>query len=148
MAFFSSSTTWAILSWRSFYVCSCQALENPGQIKLAPKFKDFPAPTAIFKDFPGLHFSKIQGLSMTFKVCVTPVLSVFSIFVLCHLVTAPTHNTKKVQTIQINVLRLYLHICPGGGGWFLPSMGYIGESLFTVFASLTYAYHYLMTLIK
>ena len=25
---------------------------------------------------------------------------------------------------------------------------YIGESLFTLFASLTYAYHYLMTLIK
>ena len=26
--------------------------------------------------------------------------------------------------------------------------GFIGESLFTLFASLTYAYHYLMTLIK
>ena len=51
---------------------------------------------------------------MTFKVCATPVLSVFSIFVLCYLVTAPTHNTKKLPTIQINVLRLYLHICPGG----------------------------------
>ena len=53
---------------------------------------------------------------MTFKVCATPVLSVFSIFLLCHLVTAPTHNTKKVQTILINVLRLHLHICPGGAG--------------------------------
>ena len=53
---------------------------------------------------------------MTFKVCATPVLSVFSIFVLSHLVTATTHNTKKLPTIQINFLRLYLHICPGGGG--------------------------------
>ena len=68
----------------------------------------------------------IQGLSMTFKVCATPVLSVFSIFVLCHLVTAPTHNTKKLPTIQINFLRLYLHICPGGGGGTAPYMGYKG----------------------
>ena len=30
-----------------------QALENPGWIKLAPKFEDFPTPTAIFKDFQG-----------------------------------------------------------------------------------------------
>ena len=37
---------WAILSWRSFCVW----------IKLAPKFKDFPALTAIFKDFQGLEF--------------------------------------------------------------------------------------------
>ena len=28
------------------------------------------------------------------------------------------------------------------------TFAYIGESLFTLFASLTYAYHYLMTLIK
>ena len=63
---------------------------------------------------------------MTFKVCATPVLSVFSIFVLCHLVTATTHNTKKLPTIQINFLRLYLHICPGGGGGVLPYMGYKG----------------------
>ena len=27
-----------------------------GWIKLAPKFKDFPAPTVIFKDFQGLAF--------------------------------------------------------------------------------------------
>ena len=27
-----------------------------GWIKLAPKFKDLPAPTAIFKDFQGLEF--------------------------------------------------------------------------------------------
>ena len=51
---FSSSTTWAILSWRSFCVCFFYSLENPGWTKLAPKFKDFPAPTAIFKDLQGV----------------------------------------------------------------------------------------------
>ena len=45
----------------SYYV-----LENLGWIKLAPKFKDFPAPTAIFKDFQGLelfisNFKDFQG---------------------------------------------------------------------------------------
>ena len=44
--FFSSSTTWAISSWRSFCVCSFYAIENLGWIKLAP--------TAIFKDFQGI----------------------------------------------------------------------------------------------
>ena len=44
---FSPSTTWAILSRK--YFCGC----NPFPlvwITLAPKFKDFPAKTAIFKD--------------------------------------------------------------------------------------------------
>ena len=49
--FFSSSTTWAISSWRSFCVCPFYAIENLGLIKLAPKFKDFPALTEIFKNF-------------------------------------------------------------------------------------------------
>ena len=45
---------------------SYQVLENLGWIKLAPKFKDFPAPTAIFKDFQGLelfisNFKDFQG---------------------------------------------------------------------------------------
>ena len=31
-----------------------------GWIKLAPKFKDVPAPTAIFKDFEGLNFVFIK----------------------------------------------------------------------------------------
>ena len=47
---------------------SYQVLENLGWIKLAPKFKDFPAPTTIFKDFQGLelfisNFKDFQGLS-------------------------------------------------------------------------------------
>ena len=46
-------------------------------------------------------FLKIQGLWRTFNVCATPVLSVFLIFVLRHLVTAHTHNTKKLPIIQI-----------------------------------------------
>ena len=66
--FFGSFTTWAILSWRSFCVCSLYALENLGWIKLAPKFKDFPVPTAILRTFKALNFNfKIQGLSR----CVT-----------------------------------------------------------------------------
>ena len=32
-------------------VCPFYAIENLGLIKLAPKFKDFPALTAIFKNF-------------------------------------------------------------------------------------------------
>ena len=32
-----------------------EALENLGWIKLVPKFKYYPAPTAIFKDFKGLE---------------------------------------------------------------------------------------------
>ena len=47
--FFSSFPTWAILYWKVF-LCSL------GWIKLAPKFKDFPALTAIFKNFQGLEF--------------------------------------------------------------------------------------------
>ena len=37
-----------------------------------------------------------------------------------------------------------------GGGWLTDTYreARIGESLFTLFASLTYVYHYLMTLIK
>ena len=36
----------------------------PGWLKLARKFKDFQAPTVIFKDFQGLEFFfKFQGLS-------------------------------------------------------------------------------------
>ena len=66
--FFGSFTTWAILSWRSFCVCSLYALENLSWIKLAPKFKDFPVPTAILRTFKALNFYfKIQGLSR----CVT-----------------------------------------------------------------------------
>ena len=61
--FFGSSPTWAILSWRSFCVYSFLPLENlKGWIKLALKFKDFSAPTAII----------FQGLSRTFKVCANP----------------------------------------------------------------------------
>ena len=42
-------------------------------IKLALKFKDFPVPTAIFKDFQGLEFSfNIQGLIRVFKVRANP----------------------------------------------------------------------------
>ena len=45
-------------NWKVFlHVCCFQVHENPGWTKLAPKFKDFPAPTAIFKDFQGLEFS-------------------------------------------------------------------------------------------
>ena len=40
-------------------------------MKLALKFKDFPAPTAIFKDFQDLEF--LFSNSRTFKVCVNPV---------------------------------------------------------------------------
>ena len=49
--------------WSSIYI-----------IKFAPKFKDFPALTAIFKDFQGLELElKIQGFLRTFKVCANPV---------------------------------------------------------------------------
>ena len=48
---------------------SYEVLENLGWIKLAPKFKDFPAPTAIFKDFQGeckpcLHHWHLLTLSL------------------------------------------------------------------------------------
>ena len=60
---------------RSFCVCSFQTLENLCWIKLAPKFKDFPAPTAIFKDFQGLelfisNFMDFQGLSRCVRTLV------------------------------------------------------------------------------
>ena len=38
-----------------------QALQDLGWIKLASTFKDFPALTAIFKDFQGLDFKDFQG---------------------------------------------------------------------------------------
>ena len=59
--FFSSSTTSAISTWRS----SVFAPFPLGWIKLALKFKDFPAPTAIFKDLQGLEF--LFPNSRTFK---------------------------------------------------------------------------------
>ena len=42
-----------------------------GWIKLQPKVKDFPGPTAIFKDFQGLEF--LFSNSKTFKVRANPV---------------------------------------------------------------------------
>ena len=42
-----------------------------GWIKLQPKVKDFPGPTAIFKDFQGLEFSFSN--SKTFKARANPV---------------------------------------------------------------------------
>ena len=54
--FFSSFTTGVILSWG--FLCLLLFLWNSTYtIKLALKFKDFPAPTAIFKDFQGCEFS-------------------------------------------------------------------------------------------
>ena len=52
---------------------SCQ-VQSLGWIKLAPKFKDFPVSTAIFKDFqgPGIFILKFQGLSWTFKMHTNP----------------------------------------------------------------------------
>ena len=51
--FFSYSTTSNFILM-VFLCLVLLVLENPGWIKLALKFKDFPAPTAIFKDFQRL----------------------------------------------------------------------------------------------
>ena len=51
-AFFSSSTTRAILSSEGLSVSA--HIENVGWINLAQKLKDFPAATAIFKDSQGV----------------------------------------------------------------------------------------------
>ena len=51
--FFSSSTTSNFILM-VFLCLLLLVLENPGWIKLALKFKDFPAPTASFKDFQRL----------------------------------------------------------------------------------------------
>ena len=52
--FFSSSTTWVILSLRSSCFCSFLFGVLLKLLKLGLKFKVFPAPTAIFKEFQGL----------------------------------------------------------------------------------------------
>ena len=61
-------------SLESMSLCLLLVLcSSPLTIKLALKFKDFPVPTAIFKDFQGLEFSlNIQGLSRIFKVRANP----------------------------------------------------------------------------
>ena len=41
---------------------------------LGTNFKDFPAPTAIFKDLHLNFYFEIQGLSRAFKECVNPVI--------------------------------------------------------------------------
>ena len=46
-----------------------------GWIKLAPKFKGLPAPTAILKDFQGLEF--LFQNSKTFNVHANPVIHIF-----------------------------------------------------------------------
>ena len=61
-----------------------------GWIKLAPKFKDFPAPTANFKDFQG----------RTFKVHVHPVT-----FLLCNL---SIHKADEVQRFGQNICFIFL----------------------------------------
>ena len=48
-------------------------------------------------------------------------------------------NNEEEDSVQIKFKRLLGK---------LTTFAHIGESLFTLFASLTYAYHYLMTLIK
>ena len=52
---------------------SYYALENLGWIKLAPKSKNFPAPTAIFKDFQGLELFISNFKDFPFKVRANPV---------------------------------------------------------------------------
>ena len=61
-----------------------------GWIKLAPKFKDFPAPTANFKDFQG----------RTFKVHAHPVT-----FLLCNL---SIHKADEVQRFGQNICFIFL----------------------------------------
>ena len=61
-----------------------------GWIKLAPKFKDFPAPTATFKDFQG----------RTFKVHARPVT-----FLLCNL---SIHKADEVQRFGQNICFIFL----------------------------------------
>ena len=55
-----------------------------GWIKLAQKFKDFPRPTAVFKDFQGVKliskFKNFQGLSSCMETLSVPIFSIlFSI---------------------------------------------------------------------
>ena len=61
-----------------------------GWIKLAPKFKDFPAPAANFKDFQG----------RTFKVHAHPVT-----FLLCNL---SVHKADEVQRFGQNICFIFL----------------------------------------
>ena len=60
--------------------------------------------------------------------------------------TGGGHRDGRLSQPSLTPLKLF--------SWYIESQGrilddwIIGESLFTLFASLTYAYHYLMTLIK
>ena len=58
-------------------------------------------------------------------------------------VTGANQNARKL--LSTDFILYIIQLSPEGE---VNSGGYIGESLFTLFASLTYAYHYLMTLIK
>ena len=69
-----------------------------GWIKLAPKFKDFPAPTANFKDFQGLEF--LFQNSRTFKVHTHSVT-----FLLCNL---SVHKADEVQRFGRNICLVFL----------------------------------------
>ena len=66
--------------------------------KIQGLFKDFPAPTAIFKDFQGLDFIfKIQGFLSTFKVCANPVASYITYLTCKDLVYGKTRQNEKKQ---------------------------------------------------
>ena len=70
--FFRSSTTWLQFYFfilKAFLCLLLLGTWEPGWIKLAPKFKDFPAPTAIFNAF---QRAKIQGLSRNCKKRANP----------------------------------------------------------------------------
>ena len=93
----------------SYYV-----LENLGWIKLAPKFKDFPAPTAIFKDFQGLELSRwVQTppppLTFTHSVPVFAGKFLFPLFL--HLLKFGIISYWKKENNEFSQTKWFCYLC-------------------------------------
>ena len=75
--FFSSTTTWAILSWRSFILGTWES----GLDRLSTEIQGLPSTDRNFQGLsrPWTFYFKFQGLSRTFKVRVNPGSSLLSI---------------------------------------------------------------------
>ena len=103
--FFSSTTTWAILSWRSFILGTWES----GLDKVSTEIQGLSSTDCNFQGLsrPWTFYFKFQGLSRTFKVRANPVLRPV---LKCFFITQwPLHFCF----LQLYTFRASLH---GGGG--------------------------------
>ena len=83
-----------------------EALENLGWTKLVPKFKYYPAPTAIFKDFKGLEYLFQNSRSFQGHIF--------------HFTRTPFSAKKNLESMSFLVLSQHEQFYPEGLSVFVP----------------------------